>query len=229
MKYATVFFDADDTLFDYQKSERFALSSTLSHLNIDPSKEIASAYKTINSGLWAEREKGAIGIDRLRILRFEMLFEKCGLSCGASFEAISDMYLDFLSSRTFLMPGAESVCGQLHGKGVVIAIITNGITRVQTTRLENSPIRQYIDRMIISEEIGTSKPDKAIFEYAFSLLPDSEPDETLIVGDSLTADIKGGILAGIDTCWYNPDGKANNSELAPAYEIASLHDLLSIL
>ncbi|MBO1911818.1 HAD-IA family hydrolase, partial [Microvirga sp. 3-52] len=132
-----------------------------------------------------------------------------------------------LGNKTHLVEGAVELCDNLSAYRM--AIITNGFTEVQKSRIEGSPLCNMFEHMIVSEEVGYQKPEKEIFDHTFSKLQLTNSAKVLIVGDSLTSDIQGGINYGIDTCWFNPHLKENNLEIAPTYEIRKLTDLLKII
>jgi 2-haloacid dehalogenase len=116
----------------------------------------------------------------------------------------------------------------LHGN-VGLAVITNGLKDVQRPRLARSAVGQYLDHVVISEEVGAAKPDRRIFDAAFHLMDHPGKEEVLIVGDGLTSDIQGGNEYGIDTCWFNPLRRPCDPDIASRYEITSLSELLSIV
>ncbi|WP_410513664.1 YjjG family noncanonical pyrimidine nucleotidase [Paenibacillus sp. BR2-3] len=225
MKYDVILFDADDTLFDYGMAEGHALSSAFLYFGMPTGAEdYKASYKEINQVLWRDLELGRITSEVLRVERFNRLFAAHQLELDA--QEFSAAYLRFLSEGAFLIEGAAELCGELsHCR---LAIITNGIKDVQTSRIQGSPLCETFEQIIISEEAGCQKPETGIFEYAFAKLGISDKDKVLIVGDSLTSDIQGGINYGIDTCWFNPLGKVNESGIQPKYEISSLSELLDI-
>lgn len=142
-------------------------------------------------------------------------------------DTFSSVYLRYLGKEVHLVSGAEELCGNLVG--CRLAIITNGFKGVQTSRIGSSPLCNTFERIIISEETGFQKPEKGIFDYAFSKLQITDKVKVLIVGDSLASDIQGGINYGIDTCWFNPHLKENNLGIKPTYEIRELLDLIKIV
>jgi YjjG family noncanonical pyrimidine nucleotidase len=225
--YRAVLFDADGTLLDYKRSESHALQNALASLGFDPrSVDCVSSYRAINKMLWDELEKGTLSSRELRVLRFAKLFEHIGVDADAS--AFSRMYLDFLSKTSFLLPHAAEVLEYLHKKYVLI-LVTNGFQEVQYSRLKRAEIIDYFDPIIISEEVGAKKPDEQFFTETFRRVGDIDRSGALLVGDSLSSDILGGVRYGIDTCWYNPEGVENNTEVSPNFEIRDLSDLYSIL
>ncbi|WP_339317387.1 YjjG family noncanonical pyrimidine nucleotidase [Paenibacillus sp. FSL R10-2734] len=226
MKYAVILFDADDTLFDYGMAESHALTNAFLHFGMPTGAEdYALSYQEINDALWRDLEQGKISSAALRVERFNRLFAANALELDP--EAFSEAYLRFLGEGTFLIQGAIELCGELAG--CRLAIITNGIKEVQTSRIQGSPLCDTFEQIIISEEAGCQKPEIGIFDYAFAKLGITDKEKVLIVGDSLTSDIQGGINYGIDTCWFNPLGKENISGVQPKYEIRSLSELLDIV
>jgi len=143
-------------------------------------------------------------------------------------EALSRCYLRHLAEGSYVIDGAEDICRYMAQR-YTLAILTNGIAEVQRSRLSKSVLRDMIPHIIISEEVGLSKPDPRIFEYAMDALGHPRRDTVLMVGDSLSSDILGGVNAGIHTCWYNPHGATCREDLAPTYEIRALHELRLLL
>lgn len=226
MKYDVILFDADDTLFDYGMAEGQAFTNVFTHFGLPTgAEEYASSYQTINRALWADLEAGRITSAALRVERFNRLFAAHQLDLNP--EAFSEAYLRFLGEGTFLIQGAVELCRALAP--CRLAIITNGIKDVQLARIKGSPLADTFEQVIISEEAGSQKPASGIFDYAFEKLGISDKRRVLIVGDSLTSDIQGGINYGIDTCWFNPLEKANDAGIRPTYEIRELAALLKIV
>jgi len=225
MKYKWLMFDADGTLFDYYQAEEHALRLTFEQLGHPFAPDYIATYREINHQIWLEFEQGAITQVTLRARRFELLFEAINIQANA--QAFSAQYLGNLSNRTDLMEGAEELVRELAEK-CKLAIITNGLADVQRPRFKQSRIYPYINAIIISEEVGAAKPRPQIFDVAFAEMDHPAKDEVLIIGDSLTSDIQGGVNYGIDTCWFNPGGKTNG-HLSCTYEISQLNQLLPLL
>ena len=226
MKYAWLLLDADNTLFDYDRAEGEALRRTFEAFGDGFEPHYAGVYRQINAQIWRQFEQGAISQQRLRSRRFELLFEAVGVELDAA--SFSPQYLAHLGQGTYLLDGAEEVVRALHGR-VGLLIITNGLQEVQWPRLANSAIGAYMDGVVISDEVGVSKPDPRIFDIAFEKMDHPAREEVLMVGDSLTSDMPGGIAYGIDTCWYNPGQRPRPPELDIRYEIQRLADLLPIV
>jgi len=225
-RYKWLLFDADDTLFDYGKAEAGALRLTFEQLGVRFDLAYLPVYQRINRQIWQDFEQGEISAEALRTRRFELLFEAIDVSMDP--EQFSAAYLPNLATQSELTEGALEVVQALHGK-YGLAIITNGLRDVQRPRLAQSAICSYVADIIISEEVGAVKPERAIFDAAFQRMGYPGKDEVLLVGDSLTSDIAGGSAYGIDTCWFNPEGKARRDGLVITYEIRRLAELLEIL
>ncbi|MBQ9801655.1 MAG: YjjG family noncanonical pyrimidine nucleotidase [Clostridia bacterium] len=225
-RYTTVLFDADNTLFDFSKAERNALLLTLKSFDIPPSDALVADYSRINDEMWKRLERGELTKEALRVQRFLIFCQTHGLRADAARMAVT--YTDFLSEQTCLIDGAEEVCAAL-ARQLRLYIVTNGIYSVQTRRFAASALKDCFSGLFISEELGFEKPHPGFFEAVKRQIPHYRPEETLIVGDSLSSDIKGGLAAGIDTCWFNPAKKENTAHLPVTYEIKSLAELLALL
>ena len=227
LNYQVILFDADGTLFDYDKAEANALEKTFNYFNFKYEEEVElKKYRIINKQIWADYENDKIGFEALRIERFIRLFEN--YEEEVDYKEFSKMYLSLLAGGIYLMDGAEEVCNYLFSKYKIV-ILTNGIKDVQRSRIGNSKLSKYIHKIITSEETGYKKPDIGIFNYAFNKIGHANKGTTLIVGDSLSSDIQGGINYGISTCWYNPAGEENKTGMKPDYEIKDLRELFKLL
>ena len=226
MKYEIILFDVDDTLFDFDMSEKKALHKTFVEFGFPAGlADYRASYKEISKILWSDLEQGFITLSELAVERFRRLISQHELDIAA--EMFSSVYLEYLGRETHPVQGAIELCEKLVDYR--LAIITNGFTAVQTARIENSALSNTFEQIIMSEDTGYNKPDKEIFDYAFSKLQITDKEKVLIVGDSLTSDIQGGIDYGIDTCWFNPHSKENNIGNEPTYEISELMELLEIV
>ncbi|HOU11834.1 MAG TPA: YjjG family noncanonical pyrimidine nucleotidase [Anaerolineae bacterium] len=227
MTYTWFLFDADDTLFDYDKAEVVALSSTFAQFGCGYDPAYLDAYHTINAQLWRDFERGAIKQELIKTLRFARLFDAIGLTPAPDLATFSARYLENLGSCTFLIDGAETVIAVLRGVAR-LGVITNGLQVVQRGRIARVSIGDAFEVVVISEEVGCSKPHATIFDVAFAQMSHPRKDEVLMIGDSLTSDIKGGSDYGIDTCWYNPSGAPRPQDVTITYEIRALRELLSL-
>ncbi len=226
MKYTTLLFDADDTLLDFKRAEHSALVNTLEKFSLPATDEIIAAYSEINIGLWRLLEAGGITKDELKIKRFALFCER--FSFEADPTEMAHAYMDSLSYQSHLIDGAIDIVQKLFGK-CRLYIITNGIKFIQRRRFSNTPIAEYFERIFISEDVGAEKPSEKYFEFVASTIPEFNKSETLVIGDSLSSDIKGGIDFGLDTCWYNPACKERPSNMDITYEIRELSQIYNIV
>lgn len=225
-KYQTLLFDVDDTLLDFKAAERTALHLLFEEQKISLTDEIAAHYKKINQGLWKSFEEGKIGRDEVVNTRFSILFKEYGQEVdGTLFEK---NYRSFLEEGNQLIHGAFELIQDLQSR-YDLYIVTNGVSKTQDKRLRNSGLHPLFRDIFVSEDTGYQKPMKEYFDYVFARISNFSVEEGLIIGDSLSADIKGGQLAGLDTCWFNPEGKPNQTGIVPTYEIQNLNELYQIL
>ncbi len=204
MKYRNVWFDADDTLFDFLRCEAEAVRETMRDVGIMPTEELVRAYSEINDGMWKMLERGEIEKSELIWRRFEVFCERFGFDADP--KQMAKIYESRLATKCYLLDGAEALIRKL-APFVSLDIVTNGLEPVQKGRFALCPFRDCIDGLYISGEIGYEKPDVRYFEAVATAHPDFCRESVLIVGDSLTSDMRGGIAFGIDTCFYNPHHK----------------------
>ena len=221
-----LFLDLDDTILDFHKAERIAISKTFRQFGIEPTREVLERYKTINIAHWQMLERGELTRDQVLLRRFEALFEEYGMNCDA--EAVARSYEANLSIGHFFLPGAEEAVERLSKK-YRLFLASNGTAKVQAGRMTSANLYRFFEKVFVSEEMGHNKPSKMYFDLAFAQIPGFDPSKAMIVGDSLTSDIKGGINAGIRTCWVNPKGLPGDPAIPADYQIPSLAHLESLL
>lgn len=227
MKYKTILFDADGTLYDFDKAAVEALKSSFEKYNLDWTTKTFSIYEDVNKKIWNDFENGLITTKEIKEERFQRFFNIIEVAYIDSLQFSKD-YLKFLSQNNYLLEGAKDIV-QWSSEKFELAIVTNGLASVQNPRFKNSELRKYFNHIIISEEIGFAKPKKEIFDYTFNLFNNPSKESVIIIGDNLTSDIKGGENYGIDTCWFNPANTISNSGINPTYEILNLNELKNIL
>ncbi len=221
-----VLFDLDDTLFDFHKAEKTALTKTLVHFGIDPTEETLALYSTINAAHWKRLELGEISREEVKVGRYRELFKTIGVECDPA--KATAYYESMLAIGHYFMPGAPELLEELYGK-YRLYIVSNGTAKVQEGRIGSSGIAKYMDGIFISQILGANKPDKQFFDICFAEIPDFSLGETVIIGDSLSSDIKGGINAGITTVWFNPKEIENDSDIKPDYIIKELSEVPGLL
>jgi YjjG family noncanonical pyrimidine nucleotidase len=224
--YPWLLFDADGTLFDYNQAEGIALKNAFESVNITFEDGYLDIYRRINRQLWLALEKHEITPTALQLRRFELLQETLRLTFSPG--QMGEAFVEHLAIRAELIDGAYEILETLQQK-CRMAILTNGLQTVQRGRLAHSSIRDFITELIISEEVGAAKPKPDIFAAAFARLGHPSKTEVLMIGDSLTSDMQGGVNYGIDTCWFNPTAEPRPSDLQITYEITHLRELLEVL
>lgn len=226
MRYKWLLFDADNTLLDFDAAERVALSEALAARNISADETIQSVYHTINSAIWEQIERGEFDRENLNAVRFSRLAEHFGFTLDA--EATGRDFFAVMAKQRTLIPGAEELCRDL-ARVYELHMITNGTAFIQHGRLDGLPMMEYFSGLFISQEVGAEKPTLEFFDAVAAAIPGFSPEQALVIGDSLTSDIAGGIAAGIDTCWYNPKGKTAPAHRTPTYTVSDYGQLRRLL
>ena len=226
MSRAYVLLDLDDTILDFHKAEAIALSKTLRSLGLEPREEILRRYSVINRQQWELLEEKKQSREETLTRRFDILFSEYGIDCDG--KTARDRYEENLAVGHYFMPGAEALLEKLYGR-YELYIISNGTARVQAGRIASAGIARYFSGIFISEEIGVNKPDREYFDRSLAQITDFNPDRALIVGDSLTSDIRGARNAGIRSCWYNFRRERPRTEIQADFEIHFLEELPPLL
>lgn len=224
--YPWLWFDADGTLFDWQHAEVTAFGQAFADLGTPCGDGYLETYRRINRDLWAAVERHEIRPGDLKERRFALLAEELALPCTPA--ELSAAYVARLTERAELIDGALEVLDSLRSR-CRLAIVTNGLGVVQHSRIARSALRAHFAGVIVSEDVGAAKPTAAFFNAAFERLGYPPKSDVLLIGDSLSSDIRGGADYGIDTCWYNPVGEPRPDDLAITYEISDLRQLLELV
>lgn len=226
MAYSVALFDADNTLLDFTRAEHDALCACLASRGLPTDEDTIALYSSINDDHWKRLERGETTRDRLKVERFSDFFFAIGYN-GDPF-AMANNYVSALSCQSHLLDGALELIQALHGK-CRLYIITNGITSVQKSRFSACPLAPYFDACFISEEMGCAKPEKRFFDLVADAIPDFDPSSAIVIGDSLSSDIQGGINAELATCWYNPAGKSAPADIEITYTVSCLQEIRDIV
>ena len=221
-----LFLDLDDTILDFKQAERIAISATIRQFGVEPTEEVLHRYHLINKWHWEQLELGKMTRDQVLEGRFGQLFRELGVDADA--EKCARTYEKNLSVGHYFLPGAEEAVDVLHRK-YRLFLASNGTASVQKGRMTSANLYRFFEKVFVSQEIGHNKPSRAYFEGCFSQIPGFDPKRAMIVGDSLSSDILGGINAGIKTCWVNPAHAKAPAHIQPDHEIEALHQLPRLL
>lgn len=227
-KYTTLLFDADRTLFDFDGAERDAFGIVMASHGIELSESEFLCYVHINSELWEQLGRGEITKEYLQDNRFGIFFEKIGRTVSVPSARLNFEYVDALADCSNLFPGALELCRELS-EHFEMYIVTNGVSHTQKKRFFASPIQRYFKDIFVSEDMGAAKPAAEYFDCVFKNIGEDKRAGALIIGDSLSHDILGGINAGIDTVWYNPGNTLNSMNIIPNAIVGSYTELRSML
>jgi 2-haloacid dehalogenase len=226
MSYSIFLLDLDHTLFDTDASEVAAFEQTMLAAGVQDAERYLSPYQKINLELWAAVERGEISPNVIRTSRFERLVIEEGLDADPL--QMADDFVNGLGAYGELYDGAHDVLQHLSASAS-LAMVTNGLGEVQRARIERLGISDYFDAVAISAELGVAKPDVGIFDDVFQSLGSPSKNTAVMVGDNLSADIRGGVNYGIATCWFNPHGRPNNGTDQSDHEIENLNELRPLL
>lgn len=222
----TILLDLDDTILDFHKAEASAIRKSLIDMDLSATDEIAAEYSRINAAQWALLEKKVLTRDEILHRRFDLLFDYLNVTRDS--DKMLRIYENYLSQGHYFIDGAEDVLGKLKAD-YRLYLVSNGTLTVQKSRIKSAGIAPCFEDIFISEEIGCDKPSARFFDICFKKAGNIRRRDTVIVGDSLSSDILGGINAGIRTVWYNPRRKPIKNNVVPDYQIDTLSALIPLV
>jgi len=221
-----LFLDLDDTILDFHKAEKIAIGKTFREFGIEPTEEVLARYSQINKECWHKLELGEWNREQVLVRRFELLFGEYGIACDGT--KIARAYEKNLSIGHYFLPGAEEAVDALSKK-YRLFLASNGTASVQQGRMTSANLYRFFEKVFVSQELGANKPAREFFERATAQIPGYDPAKAMMVGDSLTSDILGGINAGMKTCWVNPKKLPADPAVPADYEIEALSQLETLL
>lgn len=230
-RFKYLLWDVDGTLLDFEYSMRVSLYKSLKKIGVETTDEMVDRYSQINDGWWKRLEKGEVTKAQLLPGRFIDLFAEYDIECKDLAAYLTD-FQDNLGREYRLMENALEVCTKLKEQGYHQFVVTNGVTRTQEEKLKLSGLAEQMEELFISEQIGAPKPHKEFFEVCFERIsqkyPRFEKNKVIIIGDSLSSDILGGINAGISTCYFNPRNK-DTKGMKVTYQIRTLEEIFEVV
>ena len=226
-RYDVLLCDADNTIFDFNKAEEYAFADTCAHMGFEATDALLAVYSEINEALWKLFEQGGITQKDLRVRRFEQFLAAIGKG-ELNAQEMSEAFVRSLGQQSVPIDGAiEAV--KRWSEIVPVIIVTNGIAKVQHGRMDGSAVKPYVSGLVISEEVGSAKPDPKMLYIGMEMAGVSDVRRALMLGDSLSSDIAAAANANVDACWYNPKGAENKKGLPVRYDIRSLDEVDAIL
>ena len=222
--YKYLLIDCDDTVLDFQSSERCSIAIVMKNHGIDPTVELIEEYVKINEAFWHQYEKGEISRERLLELRFIQFFQKYNIAVDGA--KVNQEYLETLSNNVYVINGIYDVLAYFKHKGYKLYMITNGVKKTQEKRWHQTDVYKYFDGFYISEDIGYHKPQKEYFDYVINDIGDFTLNNYLVIGNSIASDIKGAINYGLDVIWYNPRRIKSDVKVREINDISEYYKLL---
>lgn len=226
--YTTVLWDLDQTLLDFNRAMNCAFRAVCKQYELYADDEIVARYAAINQSFWKRLELGEITQKEVALGRFRTLFQELKIG-HVKPEEFNTAYQNELASVYFYMEGAKELVTTLRQKGYRQYIVTNGMASTQESKVRRSGLDQIMDGVFDSELLGYPKPMKEFFDACFAALPQIKREECILVGDSLSSDMRGANNAGVAACWFNPEHKEKEIAVRTDYEIHCLEELLQIL
>jgi len=217
--------DADGTLFDFHKGEAIAIRQTLAHFGIPQTDEMIALYSRANDAQWKKLERGETTQQKLRVDRFTDFLALAGLEGDA--QALCDDYVDRLGQQRFPLPGAEELCRSVSAR-MPIWLVTNGISQIQRSRFGDCLLTPYFSGMVVSEEVGAAKPDPAMLFEALHQAGDFRPEDAVVLGDSITADIAAASNAGIRSILFT-NGKEPPANHGATWAVRTLEEACALI
>ena len=226
-RFTTVLLDVDGTLLDFNEAERLGVCAVMRAWGMKPTSYLIERYHQINQEFWKAFERGDIAREEIFGNRYVKFFASMGKAVDGT--ACEILYREQLDNCAILIDGAEDICAYLKDKGYDLYIVTNGVSTTQYSRLKRSGLDRYFTDIFVSEDSGSQKPKKEYFDYCFARIREKDPARMLIVGDSQTSDIRGGMNAGVAACWLNDGTQPRVAGVRADYEIRGLGELRGIL
>ena len=221
-----LFLDLDDTILDFHKAEKLAIAKTIAAFGAEVTEQVLQRYHVINKAHWERLERGELTREQVLVQRFAVLFAELGIEADAA--ACARAYEHNLSIGHYFLPGAEEAVERLSKK-YRLFLASNGTSSVQKGRMTSANLYRFFEKVFVSQEIGYNKPSIQYFHACFAQIPGFDPAKAMMVGDSLTSDIRGGINAGIATCWVADAEAPDHPAITPDYRIESIAQLERLL
>jgi putative hydrolase of the HAD superfamily len=229
-RFKHIFFDLDHTIWDFDRNAEETLHELyhlyeLRSLGLDSPEIFIETYTFNNHNLWADYHLGRITKDHLRSERFRKTFMDLGVDPARMPENFENDYVRICPTKTNLFPQVHETLNYLHKK-YQLHLISNGFKESTEIKVERTDLARYFKNIVISEVVGVNKPDKAIFEFALNAAG-AQKDHSVMIGDSIEADIRGALQFGMEAIYFNPCGREKPSDIK--HEVINFNQLMSVL
>lgn len=224
----TVFIDADNTLFDFDRTQEKAIMDTLSHFQLPRDESALYWYQTINKQCWQDYHQGLIRNDEINLRRWREWLTKFGLGSSVVATELADFYAESLSLQCEKEEGADELIAYLTAK-LPVHVITNGFPSTQQHRWRKAGWEDQLHGITVSSVVGVQKPNAEIFHLAMKAVGVEDTSRCLMIGDTLEADVLGPQLIGMKACWYQRKGAVNETDIVPDFTVVHLREIIGIL
>jgi len=222
-----VFLDVDNTILDFNICAKESMKATFLDFGLHFEEEMFPPFLEVNGHLWEEIEQNRITREELYKIRWKMIFEKLQIE-GPDPVEFDTVFRKYIGEIAVPIDGAYELLAYLSEK-YILCIASNASHARQVKRLTKANMMQYVKHLFTSEKIGYPKPEKAFFDACLTELGNVAPEECVVIGDSLTADIAGGIVSGMKTIWYNHNHEGIPTKVKPDYIVNALGEIINIL
>ena len=221
-----ILIDLDNTLIDFNECARHSIINAFNELGFTYTDKVFETFITENVKIWKRLEKGEITKPQLRADRWNIILKKLGIDFDGT--VLEEMFENGVAKGAYAVDGAYELLEYLKDK-YKLYIVSNGFRFVQESRIKIGNFEKYFDDVFVSEDVEIPKPAKEFFDYCFEKLGNADKNDTILIGDSLSADIIGGINYGIDTIWFNKNNEPLPNNIEPTYTVNTLKEIQKIL
>ena len=221
-----VFLDIDNTLIDFNECAKHSIIKIFKDFNLPYCDNVFETFIRENIKIWKRLENGEITKAYLRANRWNIILEKLNIAFDGPL--IEELFENGIAESAYEVEGAKEILEHLSKKHELY-VVSNGFRAVQENRLNISGFKKYFDKMFFSEDIGVSKPQKEFFDYCFNSLNNPCKENVILIGDSISADIIGGINYNIKTIWFNKNNEICPNNIKPTYIVRALGEIKNII
>ncbi|MBQ8183404.1 MAG: YjjG family noncanonical pyrimidine nucleotidase [Clostridia bacterium] len=221
-----VLIDLDNTLIDFNECARHSIMNAFSELGFKYTDNVFETFIRENVKIWKRLERGEITKPELRANRWNIILGKLGIDYDGTI--VEEMFENGVAQGAYAVEGAYDLLDYLYPK-YRLYVVSNGFRFVQESRLKIGNFEKYFTDVFVSEDVGIPKPAKEFFDYCFEKMDHPPKEDIILIGDSLTADICGGINYDLDTVWFNKNNETLSGDITPTHTVTKLNEIKNIL